>query len=240
MNRFRFRNLVLVLLSTLGLSACLTLEVRTRLSADGSAERTVVIAVDSALLRTVPVDPLDPIRAEAETRGWRVERYQDPAREQVGLRFERALPALEDLNRPAEGDPLGGLEQVALGEAGGFQTLSVTLSLSGILDRLRIAAGEPPLSVEDRTLLQAADFRMRYEIELPGPIVEYSPRDGAQVEGRRIRWAVPLRPDQPSITLYAMWRPTRSIPNCAGSGLSLLAIPAVIAGARLWSQRRLA
>ncbi|MCS7250928.1 MAG: hypothetical protein RMK32_02145 [Anaerolineae bacterium] len=215
--------LFLFLFSALGLSGCLTLEVRTRLNADGSAERSVVIAVDSILLQTAAVNPLEPFRVGAEASGWRVERYQDPSRGQEGLRLRRVLAALEDLNNLAEGDPLAGLERLTLGEEGDFQTLNVTLSISGILDRLRIAAEEPPFSEEDLALLRAADFRFLYEVEVPGPIVDYSPRAGAQIEGRRIRWMIPLRPDQPTVNLHATWRPALSIPSCTGSGIGLLA-----------------
>ncbi|WP_322798740.1 hypothetical protein [Thermoflexus sp.] len=222
------RRLLLVFLSTLGLSGCLTLEVRTRLSPDGSAERAVVIAVDSVLLQTAAVDPMESLRTRAEASGWRVERYQDPARGQEGLRLHRTLAALEDLNHLAEGDPLAGLEQITVGEEGDFRTLSVTLSISGILDRLRIAAGEPPFSEEDLSLLRAADLPLVYELELPGPIVEHSPHSGAQIEGRRIRWAIPLRPDQPVVTLYAAWRPARSIPSCPGSWIGLAAVGGAI------------
>lgn len=227
------QRLLIALISVLGLSACLTLEVRTRLSSDGSAERAVVIAVDSVLLQTAPVDPMETLRAKAEASGWRVERYQDPDRGQEGLRLHRPLAALEDLNHLAEGDPLAGLERIALGEEGDLQTLNVTLSVSGILDRLRIAAGEPPLSEEDLSLLRAANLRLVYDLELPGPIVDYSPRSGAQVEGRRIRWAIPLRPDQPAISLYAAWRPARSIPNCIGGWIGLATVLGAIIGPRL-------
>ncbi|MFN3928550.1 MAG: hypothetical protein ACK4OK_02820, partial [Thermoflexus sp.] len=210
------QRLFIVLISALGLSACLTLEVHTRLGSDGSAERTVVIAGDSVLLQTAAVDPMGPLRAKAEASGWRVERYRDPDRGQEGLRLHRPLAALEDLNDLAEGDPLAGLERIALGEKGNFRTLSVTLSVSGILDRLRIAAGEPPFSEEDLSLLRAANLRLVYDLELPGPIVDYSPRSGAQAEGRRIRWAIPLSPDQPAVSLYVAWRPVSSVPPCVG------------------------
>lgn len=226
--REKIPRIILMALALLGLSGCLTLEVRTRLRNDGSVERTVVIAVDSVLLQTAAVDPLEALRAKSEASGWQVERYQDPTREQEGLRLRRALGALEDLNRLPEGDPLAGLEQVALGEERGFQTLSVTLSISGILDRLRIAAGEPPLSTEELSLLRAAQLRMLYEVELPGPIVDYSPRSGAQVEGRRIRWMVPLSPDQPAISLQVTWRPVRPVPGCIGGWIGLLAVRGAI------------
>jgi len=233
MSRIWLLRMFVAFLSLLGLSACLTLEVRTRLGPDGSAERTVVIAVDSVLLQTAAIDPLGSFRAGAEANGWRVEPYRDPARDQEGLRLHRALATIEDLNHLAAGDPLAGLEQVTVGEAGEFRTLSVTLSISGIMDRLRIAAGEPPFSPEDLSLLRAAEFRMVYEVEFPGPIVEYSPRSGAQVEGRRIRWAIPLRPDQPVVSLYAAWRPARSIPNCIGGWIGLVTVLGAIIGPRL-------
>lgn len=235
MSRIWLQRLFVAALSLLGLSACLTLEVRTRLNSDGSAERTVVIAVDSALLQTAAMDPLGSLRAGAEANGWQVEPYRDPAHEQEGLRLYRALATIEDLNHLAVEDPLAGLEQIQLGEEGDFRTLSVTLSISGILDRLRIAAGEPPFSEEDLSLLRAAEFYMFYEIELPGPVVDYSPHGGAQVENRRIRWAIPLRPDQPVISLYAAWRPVRSIPNCIGGWIGLVTVLGAITGSRLLS-----
>lgn len=238
MKRIGLRCLLLALLSTFGLSACLTLEVRTRLSPDGSAERAVVIAVDSVLLQTAAVNPLESLRTTAEASGWRVEPHQDPARGQEGLRLHRTLAALEDLNHPAEGDPLAGLEQITLGEEGDFRTLSVTLSISGILDRLRIAAGEPPFSEEDLSLLRAADLRLVYELELPGPIVEYSPHSGAQIEGRRIRWSIPLRPDQPVVTVYAAWRPVPSISPCPGGWIGLAAVGGPILGHRILRRKR--
>lgn len=231
------QRLFIVLISVLGLSACLTLEVRTRLSSDGSAERTVVIAVDSILLQTAAVDPMEPLRVRAQASGWRVERYQDPDRGQEGLRLHRPLAALEDLNVLAEGDPLAGLERIALGEEGDFQTLSVTLSVSEILDRLRIAAGEPPFSEEDLSLLRAANLQLIYELELPGPIVDYSPRSGAQAEGQRIRWAIPLSPDQSAVSLYVAWRPVRSAPTCVGGWLGPLAVFGVI-GWLQWAAHR--
>lgn len=233
MSRIWLPRLFVAAFSLLGLSACLTLEIRTRLNSDGSAERTVVIAVDSVLLQTAATDPLGSLRVGAGANGWRVEPYRDPARDQEGLRLYRALATIEDLNHLAAEDPLAGLEQVTVGEEGEFRTLRVTLSISGILDRLRIAAGEPPFSPEDLSLLRAAEFRMVYEVEFPGPVVEYSPRSGAQVEGRRIRWAIPLRPDQPVISLYAAWRPVRSIPNCIGSWIGLVTVLGAIIGPRL-------
>lgn len=226
--------IILTVLALLGLSGCLTLEARTRLRSDGSAERTVVIAVDSVLLQTAAVDPLETLRGSTEASGWQVERYQDPTREQAGLRLHRMLTTLEDLNHLPEGDPLAGLEQVSLGEEGEFQTLSVTLSIAGILDRLRLAAGEPPFSTEELALLRAAELRLLYEVELPGPIMDYSPRSGAQVEGRRIRWLVPLNPDQPAVSLRATWRPVRPVPGCTGGAIGLLAIW----GAIRWRPRK--
>ncbi len=220
--------IILTVLALLGLSGCLTLEARTRLRSDGSVERTVVIAVDSVLLQTAAVDPLAALRGSAEASGWQVERYQDPAREQEGLRLRRMLTTLEDLNHLPEGDPLAGLEQVTLGTEGEFQTLSVTLSISGILDRLRLAAGEPPFSTEELAMLRAAEFRLLYEVELPGPIVDYRPQGGAHVEGRRIRWMVPLNPDQPAISLQVTWRPVRPAPGCTGGWIGLLALWAAI------------
>ncbi len=227
------RKRILVLLAAMGLSGCLTLEARTRVGPDGSAERTVVVAVDSVLLQTAPANPMEALRQGAEAAGWRVERYQDPQRGQEGLRLHRTLAALEDLNRLAEGDPLAGLERVALGAEGEFQTLTVTLSVAGILDRLRVAAGEPPFSGEDLVRLRAAGLRLRYEVELPGPIIEYAPRSGAQVEGRRIRWDVPLSPDQPAVSMSVTWRPLRAVPNCLGGWIGLL----VALGAIGWVRR---
>lgn len=212
----------IALLVALGLSGCLTLEVRTRLGADGSVERTVIIAVDSVLLQTVPWDPMGSLRTEAEAAGWRVERYQEPEREREGLRLRRAFAGLEDLNHLEGNDPLAGLEQVATGIDGDFRVVTVTLSVAGILDRLRIAAREPPFSAEDLSLLRAAGLRFVYELELPGPILDYGPRSSARVEGRRIRWEIPLSPDQPTIRLSATWRPTRSLPNCLGGPTGLL------------------
>lgn len=228
------RRQILFLLVAMGLSGCLTLEVHTRVGPDGSAERTVVVAVDSVLLQTAPVDPMAALRQGAEAAGWRVERYQDPQQGQEGLRLHRTLAVVEDLNRLAAGDPLAGLERVALGAEGEFQTLTVTLSVAGILDRLRVAAGEPPFSGEDLALLRAAGLRLRYEVELPGPIVEYAPRRDAQVEGRRIRWDVPLSPDQPTVSMSVTWRPTRVVPNCLGGWIGVLVAFGVIG----WVRRR--
>jgi hypothetical protein len=105
---------------------------------------------------------------------------------------------------------------------GDLQVLTATLSIAGILERLRIAAGEPSLSPEDLSLLRAAGFRLRYELELPGPVIDYAPRGNAQVDGRRIRWEVPLSPDQTTVTLRVTWRPIRSLPVCAGGMMGLL------------------
>jgi len=210
------------LLAALGLSGCLTLEVRTRVDADGSVERTVVVAVDAVLLRTVPWDPFEPLRTGAEAAGWRVEPYQDAARGQEGLRLRRTFEGLEALNRLQAGDPLAGLERVEVASDGDLRVVTVTLSVAGILDRLRIAAGEPPFSPEDLALLRAAEPRFFYELELSGPILDYTPRRDAQVEGRRIRWAVSLSPDQPAVRLSATWRPVRAVPNCLGGLIGLL------------------
>jgi hypothetical protein len=221
MNTFISRALI-GLLAALLLSGCLTLSVHTRLRADGAAERTVTVAVDRVLLQTAAVQPLESLRRMAEASGWGVERFRDAARDQEGIRLRRTLSSLEDLNRLPEGDPLAGLERITVETQGDLQVLTATLSIAGILERLRIAAGEPPLSPEDLSLLRAAGFRLRYELELPGPVIDYAPRGNAQVDGRRIRWEVPLSPDQTTVTLRVTWRPIRSLPICAGGMMGLL------------------
>ncbi len=211
-----FRRLFVGLVAALLLSGCLTLSVHTRLQASGAAERTVAVAVDSVLLQTAAIQPLESLQRVAEASGWSVERFRDAARDQEGVRLRRTLSSLEDLNQLPEGDPLAGLERITVETQGDLQVLTATLSMAGILERLRIAAGEPPLSPEDLSLLRAAGFRLGYELELPGPVIDYTPRGNAWVDGRRIRWEVPLSPDQPVATLRVTWRPIRYLPVCAG------------------------
>lgn len=214
------------------LGGCLTLEVHTRLRPDGSAERTVTVAVDEVLLQGAAADPIAALHEAAVAAGWRAEPYRDERRGERGVRLSRTASALEDLGRLSATDPLAGLERIAL-EAGEPSRVTVTLSIAGVLERLRQAAGEPPLSPEDRTLLQAADLRLIYTLEVPGVVFDYAPRDLARAEGGRVRWEVPLTPDRPEITLMARWRPVASgpfPPLCAG-GLGLLLGLAVGIGA---------
>jgi len=175
------RALVIISLCVILLSGCITIRVENKINADGSGEKSVLLALDKSMMSMFESmaaesgESMDDIWAEARTgaeaiEGAKVEDYSDDDVEGIKMIVPLTLKAQVDVGELTSG----------LGEAGGAELEGFDLG--------------------------DIELEYTYAVEVEGKILDHSPKDIAEVKGGKVTWDL-VQSNSQTVELMIKWSP---------------------------------
>lgn len=208
MKRYAF-----VLLSFLAftISGCVTLRLETKIDADGSGTKSLVLAFDKSVMSMMesmadesgtPVgDIWETARAGAGSiKGATVKDYSDEDSE--GIQIIVPFDNLEELVALSSSDAFEGADVVNVKRDGDTTTLNATVTVGDVESNLGQAGGE---SLEGFDIGEI-NLEYSYIVEVEGEILEYTPKEFAMIEGNKVTWDLTRAPTDP-VELMIKWEP---------------------------------
>jgi len=204
---------VMVLLSLLAflMSGCVTLRLETKIDADGSGTKSLVLAFDKSVMSMMesmaeesgtPVGDLwETARAGAGSiEGATVKDYSDEDSE--GIQIVVPFANLEELVALSSSDAFEGADVVRVKRDGDTTTLNATVTVGDVESSLGQAGGE---SLEGFDLGEI-NLEYSYIVEVEGEILEYTPKEFATVEDNQVTWDLTRAPTD-TVELMIKWKP---------------------------------
>lgn len=218
------RVIVLLSLFSFIISGCVTLRLETKIDADGSGTKSLVLAFDKSVMSMMesmaeesdtPVgDIWETARAGAGSiQGATVKDYSDEDSE--GIQIVVPFESLEELVALSSSDAFEGADVVSVKRDGDTTTLNATVTVGDVESSLGQAGGE---SLEGFDLGDI-DLEYSYIVEVEGKILEYTPKEFAALEDSKVTWDLTRAPTDP-VELMIKWEP--------GGGLDVTIILLVV------------
>ncbi len=208
------RVFILVSLLALLLSGCMTLRMETKIKADGSGSKSLVVALDKDAISTIESmggedgDAGDFWKGTREgadlIEGAKVEDYSDDDSE--GIRITVPFDNLAELEALSGSDVFEGADTVTVSQEGDTVTLRATVSAGGDLTSGLGAAGGEDLEGMD---MGDIEIEFSYSVDVEGKILEYSPTDIAKVKGSKVTWDL-SQVSAESVDFMVKWEPGSS------------------------------
>jgi hypothetical protein len=205
------RILVLVSLLTILLSGCITLRIETKIKKDGSGSKSFVMAFDKSVINMLEsmADESDAsaddiwagLRAEADAiEGAKVEEYSDD--EVEGIKVSVPFADLKELETLSGSDAFEGADVVTTSEDGDTMTLKAVVTAGDLTSQMGEAGGQELEGFD----LGEIELEYTYAVDVEGKILEYTPKDIAEVKGSKVTWNLSHVSDE-TIDLMVKWEP---------------------------------
>ena len=208
------RVFILISLSAILLSGCMTLRMETKIKEDGSGSKSLVVALDKDAISTLEGmagEDMDTGDFWEETRkgadlieGAKVEDYSDDDSE--GIRITVPFDNLAELEALSGSDVFEGADTVTVSQEGDTVTLRATVSAGGDLTSGLGEAGGEDLEGMD---MGDIEIEFSYSVDVEGKILEHSPADIAKVKGSKVTWDL-SQVSSESVDLMVKWEPGSS------------------------------
>ena len=220
----RKRTLIPFILLAVLVSGCVTIRMETKIKEDGSGTKSFVLALDKDMMSAMEsmaeesggsVDDIwEAARSGADTvEGAKVETFSDD--EVEGIKISIPFDNLQELQALSSSDAFEGADSVEVSQDGDVTTLRATVDVGELGAGFGEAGGE---SLEGFDLGEI-DFEYTYAVEVEGTILEYSPKEIAEVKGSTVTWDL-TRANTDSPTLLVKWE--------AGDGGTDMLVPLLI------------
>jgi len=213
------RRLIPILLLATLLSGCVTIRIETKINRDGSGTKSYVLAIDKSVMSMMEsmaeeagtsVDDIWETAREgaASIKGARIEEYSDDEAE--GIKVTVPFENLEQLEALTASDAFEGADVVTVNRDGDVTTLRATVNVGDLASGFA-AAGDESIEGFD---LGEIEINYTYAVEIEGKILEYAPKEIAEVQGAKVTWDL-SQAQQDAVELMVKWEP--------GGGLDTLA-----------------
>lgn len=217
MNR---RHLIPILLLATLVSGCVTIRIETKIDKDGSGTKSYVLALDKSVMSMMEsmaqeagtsVDDIWETAREgaASIKDARIEEYSDDKAE--GIKVSVPFENLEQLAALTGSDTLKAADVVTVQQDGDVTTLQATVNVGDFASGFEAARDE---SIEGLDLGEI-QINYTYAVEVKGKILEYAPKDIAEVQGTKVIWDL-TQAQQGAVELMVKWE--------TGGGLDTLVI----------------
>lgn len=214
------RRLIPLLLLAAVVSGCVTIRIETKIEKDGSGTKSYVLALDKSVISmmesmaeeagTSADDIWETAReGAASIQGARIEEYSDD--EDEGIKVTVPFDNLEELAALAGSDAFEGTDVVTVQRDGDVTTLQATVNVGDVASGFE-AAGDESIEGFD---LGEIEINYTYAVEVEGKILEYAPKEIAEVQGGKVVWDL-TQAQQGAVELMIKWEP--------GGGLDTLVI----------------
>jgi hypothetical protein len=220
----------LLLLAALLLSACVTVRIENKINKDGSGTKSFVLALDKGMMSMME-SMAGESGAEAEDiweaarlgfssiQGAKVEDYSDDEKE--GIQITVPFDNLEELQALSASAAFEGSDVVTIEQDGDTTTLSATIDTT---DMTSAGLSEADAESFEGFDLGDIDIEFTYAVEVDGRILEYGPKENAQMAGNKVNWDL-TQAGADTFDLTISWEPSGG-PSTA----TLLLVAAVVIG----------
>jgi hypothetical protein len=202
---------VLLGLLSILISGCVTLRLETKIDADGSGTKSLVLAFDKSVMSMMesmaeesgtPVgDIWETARAGAGSiKGATVKDYKDD--EMEGIEIVVPFDNLDELEALSSSDAFEGADVVSVKRDGDTTTLNATVTVGDVESNLGEAGGE---SLEGFDLGEI-NLEYSYSVEVEGDILDYAPTEFATIENNKVTWDL-TRASADTVDLMIRWKP---------------------------------
>ena len=227
------RTTVLLALSAVLLTGCITLEIQTVINPDGSGEKAMVMALDQdtydMMMMTTPEpgeEVEDPFQSTwddcAANPDIICEEYVDEERELIGVRVIVPFDSLDELVDLSYDEVFEGADEVTIEESDGATTMRIVVYISDVGGEVAESSEgttdddtpEATLTPEDeemqRQMLEMMDVEFLYRVTAPSPILEYSPQEDATYDEdeNTVTWELDLLAEAESQEFSLSWETT--------------------------------
>jgi hypothetical protein len=199
--------LMTMLVATLLLAGCITIDIANDIHPDGSGLKTFIIGMDKETLETLTEtdgtpepgegDPFaDTCEQAKDIPGATCEPYEDE--EISGVKLTAPFADLDELVALSDYEAFGA-DEISYEQDGSIFTLHFTVQTSEVGEELASESGgmEETESDEEaeemaRQILELMNIKFYYRAMVPGTILDYQPEDNATVEGNQITWEIDI------------------------------------------------
>lgn len=182
-----FGLITVVLAGVLLLSGCVTLRTETRINADGSGTRSIIIAMDPSVMEMAQSqgegDPFADAQAQAANiPGATVEEYVDPNTGNKGVKMTLPFQSLDELATMDFGEEDSKIDEITWSREGDIYTLTAKVNMG---DLAAGASGEDAETMTEQEqqmatqMMAAMGLEFTYAVAVPGEIKDYSPQQNA-------------------------------------------------------------
>jgi hypothetical protein len=203
--------LVLLGLLVILMSGCVTLRLETKIDADGSGTKSLILAFDKSVMSMMesmaeesgtPVgDIWETARAGASSiNGATVKDYSDD--EMEGIQIIVPFDNLDELVALSSSDAFEGADVVSVQQNGDTTTLNATVTVGDVESSLGQAGGENLEGFD----LGEINLEYSYSVEVEGDILDHTPKEFATVEDSKVTWDL-TRASTDTVELMIRWKP---------------------------------
>ena len=223
------RALVIISLCVILLSSCITIRVENKINADGSGEKSVLLALDKSMMSMFESmaaesgESMDDIWAEARTgaeaiEGAKVEDYSDDDVE--GIKMIVPFDSLDELQALSQSETFEGIDTITVSEDGDTKTLKAQVDVGELTSGLGEAGGAELEGFD----LGDIELEYTYAVEVEGKILDHSPKDIAEVKGGKVTWDL-VQSNSQTVELMVKWSP-----GGGGINISTILLIVIVAG----------
>jgi hypothetical protein len=224
------KRVFLISLLAVLLSGCITLRIETKIKEDGSGSKSFIMAFDKNVISMIESMASEDMEMSSDDlwadvrdgasaiEGAKVEDYKDDDSE--GIKIIVPFDSLDELQALSKSDLFEGADAVSVSEDGDTRTLKAVVSMGDVTSGLSEAGGEELGGIDPGDI----DMEFLYTVDVEGKILEYSPKEIAEVEGSKITWDLVKAGSSADLELMVKWKPGKE----SGSMLVYLLIAIVV------------